>query len=173
MISLTVLFYILVSIFILIGALRGWAKEVLVSASGIFALFLIEMVIPKITGQFTGSKLFWVNMIVLTACAFFGYQTPYFRRFMESGRFDRGGVRDFFMGAIMGAINGYIFVSSAWYFLSQAGYPFSQILAPDAATETGQAAIRLVSMAFPNYMQAPTILYAVAIAFVVVIGVFI
>ncbi|MGV8050631.1 MAG: hypothetical protein AB2L21_09870 [Anaerolineaceae bacterium] len=173
MISLSVLFYMLITIFIVIGAMRGWSKEVVVCASGIFALFIIEMVIPKIAGELTGTRQFWVNFIVLCGCAFFGYQTPSFQRFMESGRFERSGFRDFIMGALMGAVNGYIFISSAWYYLAQAGYPFAQITAPDAATEAGQAAIRLLGMAFPNYVQPPVILYAVAVAFIIVIGVFI
>jgi hypothetical protein len=41
MISLTVVFYIFIVLFAIIGALRGWAKEMLVSFSLVLALFLV------------------------------------------------------------------------------------------------------------------------------------
>jgi len=39
------------------------------------------------------------------------------------------------LGAVVGGLNGYWLVGSAWYFIDKAGYPFSWIIAPDAATE--------------------------------------
>ena len=43
MISLSVLFWIYVIMFALIGAMRGWAKEVLVTSGVIVALFLVTI----------------------------------------------------------------------------------------------------------------------------------
>lgn len=43
MISLTVMFYLLIFIFAIIGGMRGWAKELLVSFSVVLALFIIFM----------------------------------------------------------------------------------------------------------------------------------
>ncbi|MFZ3069640.1 MAG: CvpA family protein [Anaerolineaceae bacterium] len=173
MISLTVLFYILVLLFVLIGAMRGFAKEIVVCASGVIALFIIEMVVPKVAGELSATKQFWVNFVVIIVCAFLGYQTPNFRKFIDSGRFERGAFRDILTGALMGGVNGYVYVSSIWYFLAQAGYPFPQITPPDLSTELGQTAERILSMAFPTLMQPPVILYAVVIAFLLLIGVFI
>ena len=41
MISLTVVFYIFIVLFAIIGGLRGWAKEMLVSFSLVLALFMV------------------------------------------------------------------------------------------------------------------------------------
>ncbi len=49
MISLSVLFWILVIIFAAIGAIRGWIKEILVTASvilALFTIFLLEKYMP-------------------------------------------------------------------------------------------------------------------------------
>jgi hypothetical protein len=43
MISLTVLFWVFIILFAIIGAMRGWSKELLVTFSVILALFLIEV----------------------------------------------------------------------------------------------------------------------------------
>jgi peptidoglycan/LPS O-acetylase OafA/YrhL len=74
MISLSVLFYVLVALFVLIGAMRGFGKEIVVCASSILALFTIEVVIPRIFGDTSGSKRFWINTIVIVFCPFAGYR---------------------------------------------------------------------------------------------------
>ena len=93
MISLSVLFYVLLALFILIGAMRGFGKEIVVCASSVLALFTIEVVIPRIFGATSGAKRFWINTIVIVVCAFAGYQTPNLRRFAENIRFQRGAFR--------------------------------------------------------------------------------
>ncbi|MGI6251224.1 MAG: CvpA family protein [Anaerolineaceae bacterium] len=173
MISLSVLFYILIFLFVMIGALRGWAKEVLVCFAGILALAIIEVVLPKIAPGLAPDKAFLVKVLILAGCAFIGYQTPALRRFMDTGRFERASFRDVIMGALLGAVNGYIFVGSTLYFLAAAAYPFSQVIPPDGATEAGSAAIRIVSTALPNYLHAPVIYYALILGSLIVIGVFI
>ena len=44
MISISVVFWIFMIIFFLIGALRGWGKELLVTFSIILALFIIQVI---------------------------------------------------------------------------------------------------------------------------------
>jgi len=173
MISLSVLFYVLIALFVLIGAMRGFGKEIVVCASSILALFTIEVVIPRIFGDTGGSKRFWINTIVVVVCAFAGYQTPNLRRFAENIRFQRGPFRDMLAGGLMGAINGYIIVSSLWFYLAEANYPFKAITPPDLATEMGQSAAKILASAFPTFMHAPVIYYAVVIAFFMLIGAFV
>ncbi|MEL7645460.1 MAG: hypothetical protein AAGU04_04220 [Anaerolineaceae bacterium] len=173
MISLSVLFYVLVALFILIGAMRGFSKEIVVCASAILALFTIEVVIPRIFGDTSGSKGFWINTVVLVVCAFAGYQTPNLRRFAENMHFQRGPFRDMLAGALMGGLNGYILTSSLWYFMADAGYPFAAITAPDLATEMGQSAAKILASAFPTYMQVPVVYYAIVIATFLLIGAFV
>jgi hypothetical protein len=164
---------VLIALFVLIGAMRGFGKEIVVCASSILALFTIEVVIPRIFGDTGGSKRFWINTIVVVVCAFAGYQTPNLRRFAENIRFQRGPFRDMLAGGLMGAINGYMIVSSLWFYLAEANYPFKAITPPDLATEMGQSAAKILASAFPTFMHAPVIYYAVVIAFFMLIGAFV
>jgi uncharacterized membrane protein required for colicin V production len=169
MISLNVLFYIFIALFAVIGMIRGFRKEIVVTVAGILSLFIIAAVLPKIFGELAGSKAFYFDMIILFACAFFGYQTPNFQRFVA--RFEPESFLDLLLGGIAGALNGYIFFSSAWYYLAKAGYPFSWILQPDANTEIGRAAIALLENAFPNMLTGTWLYIALAAAVMIVIAV--
>lgn len=169
MISLNVLFYIFLALFAVIGMIRGFRKEVVVTVAGILSLFIIDAVMPKIFGSLEGTKAFYMNMIILFGCSFFGYQTPSFQRF--NARFERESLLDLLLGGITGALNGYIVFSSAWFFLAKAGYPFSWISAPDAGTEVGKAAIALLENAFPAILTGTWLYIALAAAMTIVIAV--
>ena len=173
MITLSVLFYVLMVFFVLIGALRGWSKEVLVFFAGIVSLAVVEVLLPKLTNGMPADRVLMFQLLALLACAFIGYQTPSLRRLLDTGRFERNSTRDLIMGAFMGAFNGYLFVGSAWYFIAKANYPFTQIIPPDAATEAGQEANKILSLALPNYLQVPNIYYAIILGCLIVLGVFI
>lgn len=164
MISLTVLFWIFIAIFILIGAMRGWAKEVLVTFAGVLALFIIIVILPLVKSSLQGTDLFWTRLTIIVAAAFFGYQTPNFRRIVESGKMVRNASRDVILGAIFGGFNGYLLVGSLWYYMAQANYPFPHITPPDAGTELGLQAARILSSALPALLTVPNIYYAIAIA---------
>ena len=68
MISLSVLFWIFVILFALIGAMRGWAKEILVTSGVIVAIFVItilETFIPFIRDNMTPISAFWTRIGIL------------------------------------------------------------------------------------------------------------
>ena len=89
MIGLNVLFWIFVVLFGIIGLMRGWAKEILVSFSVVLGLFVIS-VIERYGGFLTtllnapGSGLFWMRFIILSALVFFGYQGPNIPRLAQT-----------------------------------------------------------------------------------------
>jgi len=173
MISLSVLFWIFVVLFALIGGLRGWAKEILVTASAILSLFLIsimEMYIPFIRDNLTQSSAFWLHIGVLGVITFFGYQTPNFPRLLNSGKFLREKFQDILLGFFLGALNGYLIFGSVWFFLMQANYPFEWISAP---TELTQNVMGLIKILPPLWLTPPTVYIAVAVAFVFILVVFI
>lgn len=172
MISLNILFYFFILLFVIIGALRGWGKEVLVCFAGILALTIIEVVLPKIAGGLSPDKTLYSKWIVILVCVFIGYQTPALNALANSIRLQRNSARDTVMGALMGALNGYIVFGSMWYFMSAANYPLAGITAPDAASSAGMAAARILSIALPNYLHAPVIYYALIIGCLIVLGVF-
>ena len=172
MISLDLLFYFSIMLFTIVGALRGWGKEVLVSFAGILALAIIEIILPKFAGDWPADKTLYAKWIVILLCMFLGYQTPAINAFADSIRLQRNSARDVVMGALMGALNGYIIFGLMWHFMAAANYPIAGITAPDTATSAGQAAARILSIALPNYLHAPVIYYALIIGCLIVLGVF-
>ncbi len=178
MISLDVIFWMYVFLFALIGAMRGWAREILVSFSVILSLFLLsvlERFVPFIRDTLivnNPDSFFWLRSILLVSMVFFGYQTPKFPKLATSGRFIRDHFQDILLGLFLGAVNGYLIFGSLWFFLDDAAYPFSFILAPDLNSEIGIVTQELLAFMPPVLLSGPTIYFAVAIAFVFVLVVF-
>jgi uncharacterized membrane protein required for colicin V production len=180
MISLDVMLLIFVVLFAIIGAMRGWAKEMLVTFSVILAMFALNVLqtyVPFFKDTFADGSpktIFWLQTIILSGLVFFGYQTPKIPRLSESERFIRHLLQDGLLGFFIGALNGFLIFGSLWYYMHTAGYPFSFVSAPDATTQAGQAALSLVKVLPPVWLSAsPTIYFAVAIAFILVLVVFI
>jgi len=176
MISLSVLFWMYVVLFALIGATRGWAKEILVTSGVILAIFLItimEAFIPFFRDNVTAESSFWVRLAVLLLLTFFGYQGPNLPRIVETRKLIRDRFEDILLGSFLGGINGYMVFGTAWYFLIQANYPFNWISPPDQLTEAGRNAIGLIEILPPQWLQPPLIYIAVGLAFVFVLVVFI
>lgn len=176
MISLSVLFWIFVVLFALIGAMRGWAKEILVTSGVIVAIFVITVIesyIPFIRDNLTPISTFWTRIGILVGLTFFGYQGPNIPRLLESGKFVRDRFQDILLGIFLGAVNGYMIFGTAWFYLDQAGYPFSWISAPDQVTEAGLKALSLLKGLPPAWLQSPVIYVAVAVSFVFILVVFI
>ena len=179
MVSLNVVFWLLIIIFAIIGGIRGWAREILVTFSVILAAFImtvLERFVPFVRDTLPISaptSLFWLRSLLLLALVFFGYQTPNLPRLAQSGRFVREHLQDILLGFFLGAINGFMIWGTVWYFLDVANYPFAIILPPDSATPMGQAAERLMAFLPPQWLGSPVVYFAVAIAFVFVMVVFI
>ena len=178
MVSLTVLFWLFVVLFAIIGAMRGWAKEILVTFSvllGIFIIVLMETYLPLLSpdSNIGQSNRFWIQTGVIALLVFFGYQTPNLRA-LAGPRFARDRVQDLLLGLILGAVNGYLIVGSIWYYMAAAGYPFQPyFVPPDPNSDMGAAALNLLSKMPPVYLVPPWIYFAVAIAFLFVVVVFI
>lgn len=176
MISLDVLFWMYVILFALIGGMRGWTKEVLVTAGAIVALFVVTVIenfIPFIQNSLTPQSSFWVRMGILAGMTFFGYQGPNIPRIIESGKFVRDRFEDVLLGIFLGGINGYLIFGTAWFYLMEANYPFEWITAPNELTQTGHNIQSLIKILPPQWLNAPTIYVAVAVIFVFILVVFI
>lgn len=178
MISLQVIFGIFVIIFAIIGAIRGWAREVLVTFSsvlGIFILFLIENFaeFAKEGELFTNpTSHFWLQAIFFGGLVFLGYQAPNLPALAGHVRFFSNSLIDNLAGLFLGAINGYFIFGSLWFFLDVAGYPFPIISAPEAGTEIGDAAINLLAYLPPHWLVSPAIYFSAALALALVLVVF-
>jgi len=173
MISLSVLFWIFVIIFAFIGILRGWARELLVTLSGVIALFLlalIERYIPAITSPMDATSLFWFRTIVLLGLAGFGYLSPKLPPLAINVKLSYESLQNSILGMIVGGFNAYLVIGSLWHFLDKAGYPFSNVLtAPDGATATGEKALWLIGHLPPTWLNIPSIYLAVVVMVILVI----
>ncbi len=176
MVSLSFFFFLLVTIFGVIGAMRGWAKEILVTFSVVLGIFIITVLERYVTFISTGLAIpgsinqFWMRVIIVIVLVFFGYQTPNFPR-LAGGRFVREKLQDVMLGLVLGMINGFLVVGTLWYFYAQANYPYPYITPPTPGLD--DAAISLVNWLPPRWLGPPMIYFAVALAFLFVIIVFI
>jgi uncharacterized membrane protein required for colicin V production len=176
MISLYGMLVIFIVLFALVGAMRGWAKEMLVTFSVILAMFtlsVLESFVPfykEAITTMTAASVFYMKSGILAALVFAGYQTPKIPRLATSERFLRHLLQDTLLGLILGGFNGYLVFGTLWYYLHTAGYPFAFVAAPDVMTQTGQAALRWIEFLPPTWlMTTPAIYIAVAVCFVFVL----
>jgi uncharacterized membrane protein required for colicin V production len=189
MVSLNFIFWMFVVLFGIIGAMRGWAKELLVAFSMILALTLLRLIetfVPFVRsllplqqliddqGTFVppvDTTVFWMRVIIVVVLVFFGYQTVALPRFATKAAREK--LQDIMLGFVFGAVNGYLVVGTLWYFMHASGYPFEYISAPVFGTPTGDAALGLIKYLPPTLLGEPTIYFAVVLAFIFVLVVFI
>ncbi len=184
MVSLLVVFYMFVVLFAIIGAMRGWAQELLVSFSVILAFFLINVLETVILKRFAEGVIidgsiqqFWLRFIIVVILVFFGYQTPKIARFAAAARKDR--ISDSLLGIFLGAINGYLVAGTLWFYMDIAGYPFKYFTDPSLFSgidlnPPAQFAIDFVNKLPPAWIGTePGIYIAVGLAFLFVMVVFI
>jgi uncharacterized membrane protein required for colicin V production len=176
MVSLNFVFWMYVFLFSIIGGMRGWAKEMLVSFSVILALTfttLLSNYVPFIRDvmQKDNKELFfWFRTIILLLLVFFGYQTPNIPRFAP--KMNREKIQDIILGVVIGALNGYLIAGTIWFFMQSANYPFTNIIVPPTG-DIAKSAENMLQYMPPKLLGIPGIYFAVVIAFIFVIVVFI
>jgi uncharacterized membrane protein required for colicin V production len=176
MVSLSFVFWMFVVLFGIIGGMRGWAKELLVTFSVILALTfstLLEHYVPFIRDVLQKDNvvgLFWLRTIILFLVVFFGYQTPHLSRF--AAKMTREKFQDILLGAILGAINGYLVAGTIWYYMADASYPFTNVITAPSG-DIAKVAEAMLHYMPPKLLGIPGIYFAVVIAFIFVIVVFI
>lgn len=176
MISIVYLFWLFVILFGIVGLMRGWAKELLVSFSVILALALnhvLRRYIP-IAQQLpeTDQSLFWVRTLILLVLVYFGYQTVISISHLAS-RAARERLQDSLFGAIMGGLNGYLIVGTILFYMHIAGYPFPKVVSPPVDPALQQAVNQMMLYMPPQLLGEPGIYFAIIVAFVFVLVVYI
>jgi uncharacterized membrane protein required for colicin V production len=174
MMSIVSFFWLCVVLFAIVGWMRGWAKELLVSFSAILALglnYLLIAYVPFIESiPKDDEALFWIQTIVLLLLVYFGYQTVTFTRL--AGKAAREKIQDSLFGGILGGFNGYLIVGSILYWMDQAKYPFPDFIsapAGDVATTVNDMMVYMPPVLF----GVPGIYFAIILAFVFVLVVYI
>jgi uncharacterized membrane protein required for colicin V production len=164
-------------LFAIIGGMRGWAKELLVTFSVILALTLstlLEHYVPFVRDVLkvdSPALYFWVRSLLLGLLVFFGYQTTHIARFAP--KMTREKIQDVLLGVVLGALNGYLISGTIWFYLHDASYPFSLITPPDGNSPLGKTALAMLQYMPPRILGIPAIYFAVVLAFIFVIVVFI
>ena len=175
MMSIVYVFWMYVTLFAVIGAMRGWAKELLVSFSVILALttnHVLRRYIPLVTSLAdNSSSLFWIRTAIVITLVYFGYQTVVSIAHLAS-RAARERLQDTLFGFFMGAINGYLISGTILFYLHQANYPFTNIVSAPTGDVLESVQIMMNYMP-PHLLGEPLIYFAVLICFIFVIVVFI
>jgi hypothetical protein len=187
MIPIHTVFGGLLVLFALIGSLRGWAKEIIVSFSVILALFVEHVLltfVPPITVLYNNlppQSRFYTRAVLFVIITIFGYASPSVVAQLAS-KVARERLQDLLLGFFLGLINGFLVVGTLLSFLSAANYgvPPDQppgvggiggIVPPAAGSPTAN----LTTFLPPELIaKSNAVLYiGVAAAFVFVIVVFI
>jgi hypothetical protein len=176
MMSIIYVFWMYVILFGVIGAMRGWAKELLVAFSVILSLSLnhvLRKYIPLARDLAdTDPSLFWVRTIILLLLVYFGYQTVISIPHLAS-RAARERLQDTLFGAFLGGINGYLVAGSVLYYIHIADYSFQKVIVKPTDPELLQAVNNMMQYMPPQLLGEPGIYFAIILAFVFVLVVYI
>jgi len=175
MMSVVYIFWMYVLLFGIVGAMRGWAKELMVIFSVITALavnLLLEKYIPLVRDlDKTTSSVFWIRTIILVALVFFGYQTVNISRF--AGKAARERLQDSMFGAVLGGFNGYLVAGSVLFYNHMANYPYKNVISPATDAAVIQAIDTMMKYMPPRFLGEPSIYFAVIIVLIFIIVVYI
>ena len=81
-------------------------------------------------------------------------------------------LQDAILGVVIGALNGYLLAGTLWFYLSEAGYPFSDYISAPTG-DFAKLSVAMLHYMAPKLLGIPGIYFAVVIAFMFVIVVFI
>ncbi len=145
MIELVALLFIMTVLWAVFGYFRGFNRELIATAGiilAIFALFQFDSLLrTTLLGNVSTDQVFIIQTLIFIVIVFFAYQTrTFFGRDVQRMREGRDTSQSSVLGAIMGAINGYLIWGTIWYFMDINEYPLSPyIIAPGVGTASDQA----------------------------------
>ncbi|NDJ36924.1 MAG: hypothetical protein GYB64_19915 [Chloroflexi bacterium] len=190
MIELSAVFWILVIIFGVIGLMRGWVREVQVTAAAVLAMFVIEQISPFISDvlvQRTSAELLLEDPLstlrrlvvlkstIMMIVVFFGYQGPVLIELGTQGRVQsnrpRETIQEGILGLLVGLLNGYIVVGALWWYMHTAEYPFEWVVAPGLLPDSASA--DFIAFLPLNFLASPWLEILVVVLFLIVIVVLI
>ena len=178
MISILIVFYLFVGLFAIMGAMRGWAKELLVVFSVVLARFVEDVFskhVPGINVYFQSlinespenKTWFYIRSLLFVVMVAFGYATTVISQPLGS-RARKEKFQDTLLGFFLGAINGYLIVGVLWGFLDAQTYNIWNIVPP-----ASQAAAGLIDYLPTVWLQGSTLWVSTAVSFAFVLIVFV
>jgi len=172
MVPLDTFLWASILLFGLMGALRGWSKEMLVLFAVVVSLamrVIFTEYVPFIRDLFEGPPVqqFYIYTGLLLLMTIAGYAGP-----AMSGRLASASARetlqDIVLGFIIGAVNGYLIVGSIWYFLDAAGYGIWGVAQPAPNTIAAALAAKYLPPLWLSNAALLTV-FAVASVFVIIV----
>jgi len=176
MMSIVYIFWMYVILFAVIGVLRGWAKELIVSFSVIFALAL-NYTLRQYVGMveqldIKSTELFWIRISILVVLVYFGYQTVALVPHLAS-KSNRERLQDSLFGAVLGALNGYLIAGTIlFYYINDAQYPYPNVIGPPLSNLASSVQLLMTFMP-PRLLGVPWIYFAAILCAIFVIIVYI
>ncbi len=176
MIPIETAFFGLILLFGIIGALRGWAKELLVAFAVILARFMefvLWQYVPVVNSSLKQLEVtepaiwFYVRISLFIIIIAFGYATTVISAAL-GGRARKDKFEDTLLGFFIGVVNGYLIAGTLWGFLAHKGYAIWGIVVP-----TSDLAIGILPYLPTAWLGGPLLFVAVALAFVFVLIVFV
>jgi uncharacterized membrane protein YfcA len=167
MIAMVTVFLLFLIVFGCIGAVRGWAKELLIVISvvlGLAAISLVEDLLGFKNTLFRENVTlqYWFRTVMIFIMIFFGYKSPSFPRLQQATE-KRGMIQENLLGFVFGVISGFFVVGTLWSFTSQANYPhFSKFIGAVPA-ELSDITSRVMNILPPVWLSQPTTIFIVVV----------
>ncbi|MCE7947701.1 MAG: CvpA family protein [Chloroflexi bacterium CFX4] len=174
MVQLATILWTLIVLFAIVGAMRGWTRELISVAGIILALFATwqfdAVLIQPLTRGATPEQIFFLYTGILVVITFFAYQTPtnLISRRQQAAVDRRQGLQERLLGFVLGGVNGYLIFGTIWYYLDRTGYPFAPFIfapSPDSASAAMVQSLPLIFLVQGNLL---TILVVVLFLFVLI-----
>ncbi len=173
MVPIETVFWGLIIFFGLVGALRGWAKEIIVSFSVVLARAMEDVLIrfvpaigSSLVAMSTSNPRGWFNLrlIIFILVIFFGYASPA----ISSSLGARARREKFQDRRVDRRVNGFLIIGTVWGFLDVLGYGIWGITPPQSTL--GAEILKYAPLA---WMRGGTLYVMLVLAFIFVIVVFV
>lgn len=133
-------------VFMFIGYMRGWTRELLSVLGIVLGLFIVHQLNVALSDRIGGTptQQFLIEALVILLSGYFAYANPSFftpPQFRGRDRVympQRVGFQDGVLGALVGAYNGYLLAGSLWYYLDEHGYPLGYFKIPQLDTRAAE-----------------------------------
>jgi uncharacterized membrane protein required for colicin V production len=177
MIELSAVLVVMSLIFGLLGYYRGWGRELIATSGVVLALFALDEFDQLLRGTLlagvTPDQRFFVQAAIFVGVVFFAYQSrSFFGTELQRASQGRDATQNSVLGALLGAVNGYMIWGSLWYFMAQNGYPFAPLISqpvPGSPSDQVTSLLPLVLLGGGAAGNGDILAAAVIVLFVIVL----
>ena len=176
MMSIIYVFWMYVILFAVIGGMRGWAKELLVAFSVVLSLALnhvLRKYIPIARDLARNGPFPFLGAGDHPAGAGVFRLSDRGQHPASGGPCARERLQDTLFGAFLGGLNGYLVAGTILYYVHVADYAFQKVILKPTDQQLLQAVNQMMLYMPPQLLGEPGIYFAIILAFVFVLVVYI